>query len=123
MYKFYTAQVSDLSTVDTEVLGIESELHPVASHCVLPDTCESPDPCELSQLDCPSICSDTVPSLPLEAPAILAKPHPRKKVTIDDINEMHLEVLKKENVKLDLEIENLKLKKKEIMLRILELES
>lgn len=109
--------------MDTGVLGIESELHPVASHCVLPDTCESADPSELSQLDCPSICSETVPPLPLEEPAILAKPHSRKKVTIDDINEMHLEVLKKENVKLDLEIENLKLKKKEIMLRILELES
>lgn len=109
--------------MDTGVLGIESELHPVASHCVLPDTCESADPSELSQLDCPSICSDTVPPLPLEEPAILAKPHSRKKVTIDDINEKHLEVLKKQNVKLDLEIENLKLKKKEIMLRILELES
>ena len=56
-------------------------------------------------------------------PTILAKPHSRKKVTIDHINEMHLEVLKKENVKLDLKIENLKLKKKEIMLRIPELEA
>lgn len=50
--------------------GIESELHPVASHCVLPDTCESADPSELSQLDCPSMNSDTVPSVPLEEPAI-----------------------------------------------------
>lgn len=46
----------------------------------------------------------------------------KKKVTIDDMSEMHSEVLKKENVKLDREIENLELKKKE-MLRILELES
>lgn len=122
MYKFYAAQVLDLSTVDTGVLGMESELHPVASHCVLPDTCESADPSELSQLDCPSMNFDIVPSVPLEEPAILAKPHSRKKVTIDDMSEMHSEVLKKENVKLDLEIENLKLKKNE-MLRIVELES
>ena len=47
----------------------------------------------------------------------------KQKVTIDDINEMHLAVLQKENVKLDLEIENLLFKKREIMLRIQELEA
>ena len=36
----------------------------------------------------------------------------KQKITIDDINEMHLAVLQKENVKLDLEIGNLLLKKK-----------
>ena len=47
----------------------------------------------------------------------------KKKVTIDEINEIHLAVLQKEQIKLDLEIENLHLKKREIMLRIQELES
>ena len=55
--------------------------------------------------------------------AILTNPHSRKKVTIDDINGMYLAVLKKENLTLDLEIENLKLKEKEITLRIMKLES
>ena len=40
-------------------------------------------------------------------PATLANPHSRKEVTIDYINEMHLVVLRKENGKLGLEIENL----------------
>ena len=47
----------------------------------------------------------------------------KKKGTIDDINEMHLSVLQKESLKLDLEIENVLLKKKEITLRIQELEA
>ena len=47
----------------------------------------------------------------------------KKKVTIDEIYEIHLAVLQKEQIKLDLEIENLHLKKREIMLRIQELES
>ena len=56
-------------------------------------------------------------------PAILANPHSRKKVIIDDINGMHPAFLKKENLTLDLEIENPKLKEKEITLRIMKLES
>ena len=39
------------------------------------------------------------------------------------VNEMYIAILKKENVKLDHEIQNLKLKKKEITLRIMELKS
>ena len=42
---------------------------------------------------------------------------------MDEINELHLSVLQKENMKLDLEIENILLKKREILLRIQELES
>lgn len=48
---------------------------------------------------------------------------PRKRVTLDDINELHFSVLQKENKKLDIEIDNLLLKKREIMLRIQELEA
>ena len=48
---------------------------------------------------------------------------PKKKVTVDDINEEHLAVLKKEHIQLDLEIDNLLLKKREILLRIKELEA
>ena len=42
---------------------------------------------------------------------------------MDEINELHLSVLQKENMKLDSEIENILLKKREILLRIQELES
>ena len=48
---------------------------------------------------------------------------PRKRVTLDDINELHFSVLQKENKKLDIEIDNLLLKKREILLRIQELEA
>ena len=48
---------------------------------------------------------------------------PNKKVKVDDIKAMHLAVLQKEHIKLDLEIENLRLKKQEKMLRIQESES
>ena len=64
---------------------------------------------------------DATEALPLK---LLKRPkNAKKKVTIDEINEMHLAVLQKEQIKLDLEIENLHLKKREIMLRIQELES
>ena len=43
--------------------------------------------------------------------------------SVDDIKAMHLAVLQKEHIKLDLEIENLRLKKQEKMLRIQESES
>ena len=63
----------------------------------------------------------TSEALPLK---LLKQPkNTKKKVTIDEIYEMHLAVLQKEQIKLDLEIENLHLKKREIMLRIQELES
>ena len=62
----------------------------------------------------------TSKALPLK---LVKRPKNTKKVTIDEINEMHLAVLQKEQIKLDLEIENLHLKKREIMLRIQELES
>ena len=62
--------------------------------------------------------SEALPSKLIKRPK-----NTKKKVTIDDINEMHLAVLQKEQIKLDLEIENLHLKKREIMLRIQELES
>ena len=42
---------------------------------------------------------------------------------MDGIYELHLSVLQKEKMKLDLEIENIVLKKREILLRIKELES
>ena len=91
LYNFFAAEVSSSSTVDIEVLGLGCKLQPVTSPCELPETCEPSDPCEALQLDCNcSIYSDTVPSL------------------------LFLAVLKKENVTLDLEIENLKLKEKEI---------
>ena len=47
----------------------------------------------------------------------------KKIVTIDDINQMHISVLQKDSLKLDLEIENLLLKKREISLKIQELEA
>ncbi|XP_078364030.1 uncharacterized protein LOC144648297 [Oculina patagonica] len=49
----------------------------------------------------------------------------RKRVSIDDINALHFSVLQKESKKkkLDIEIDNLLLKKREIMLRIQELEA
>ena len=104
--------------MDTEVLGLGCKLQPVTPPC------EPSNPCEVSKLDCDSsVYSDTIPSLLLQMLAILTNPHSRKKVTIDDINGMHLAVLKKENLTLDLEIENLKLKEKEITLRIMKLES
>ena len=42
---------------------------------------------------------------------------------MEEINELHLSVLQKEKIKLDLEIENKLLKKRGILLRIQELES
>ena len=71
--------------------------------------------------------SEALPSQPSKIPALVlpeqSKKNVRKKVKIDDINEMHLAVLQKEHIKLDLEIENLRSKKQEIMLRIQEHES
>ena len=62
-------------------------------------------------------------SEPMPLKLLKRQKNTKKKVTIDEINEMHLAVLQKEQIKLDLEIENLHLKKREIMLRIQELES
>ncbi|XP_044182675.1 uncharacterized protein LOC122963318 [Acropora millepora] len=74
-----------------------------------------------------SSSSEALPSQPFKIPAFVlpeqSNKNARKKVTIDDIYEMHLAVLQKEHIKLDLEIENVPLKKQEIMLRIQELES
>ena len=71
--------------------------------------------------------SEALPSQPFKIPALVlpeqSNENARKKVTIDDINELHLAVLQKEHIKLELEIENVPLKKQEIMLRIQELES
>ena len=46
----------------------------------------------------------------------------RQREGYDEINEMHLHVLKKESIKLDMEIENLKLMKRKIELEIEKLE-
>lgn len=71
--------------------------------------------------------SEALPSEPSKIPALVlpkqSKKNARNIVTIDDINEMQLAVLRKEHIKLDLEIENLHLNRQEIMLRIQELES
>ena len=69
---------------------------------------------------------DQPPALsdPCTVKSLIQKPlkgEKKKKVTMDDINEMHFEVLYKESWKLDLEIENLMLKKREISLRIEEI--
>ena len=112
-------------------------------HCILP-----PPPTEETKGQCPVVShaasrydttvpdlplypsgssSEALPSEPSKIPALVLpkqlKKNARKKVTIDDINEMHLAVLRKEHIKLALEIENLNLKTQEIMLRIQELES
>ena len=71
--------------------------------------------------------SEALPSQPFKIPEFVlpeqSNKNERKKVTIDYISEMHLAVLQKEHIKLDLEIENVPLKKHKIMLRIQELES
>ena len=122
----HAAQFSE-STLNAEVL----ELH------VFSGVSEENSSNE-SSLPCPSVPdlvhvsgADTaipVPELDATSPALPSKllkrpKNAKKKLTIDDINEMHLAVLQKEQTKLDLEIENLHLKKREIMLRIQELES
>lgn len=59
-----------------------------------------------------------------ERKGMVAQKHRRSSsVTMNDINDMHMTVLKKESLKLDLEMENLLLKRKEISLRIQELET
>ena len=119
----HAAQFSE-STIDAEVLELfsgaseENATNECSSQCpavpglvhVSGSNTAIPDP----ELDA------TSRALPLK---LLKRPKNTKKVTIDEINEMHLAVLKKEQIKLDLEIENLHLKKREIMLRIQELES
>lgn len=141
MYKLYTAQVLD-STINIKDREPTSEVRgentPVSCH---PPTEETSGQCPVVS-DAASRYDTTVPDLPVypsgsssearpsepyKIPAIVlpeqSKKNARKKVAIDDINKMHLAVLQKEHIKLDLEIENLHLKKQEIMLRIQELES
>ena len=119
----HAAQFSE-STIDAEVL----ELFSGASEENATNECSN---------QCPAVPglvhvsgSDTaIPDLELDATSralplkLLKRPKNTKKVTIDEINEMHLAVLQKKQIKLDLEIENLHLEKREIMLRIQELES
>ena len=68
-----------------------------------------------TQLNSSSSSAESLPvSLPSKTSAKLPEqPNKtsRKKVTKDEINELHLSVLQKEKMKLDLEIENVLLKK------------
>lgn len=123
MYKLHAAQFSD-SRIDAEVLELhivsevseENTTEETSGQCpVVPDLVSEsstavPDP----HLDATSSFSQALLS---EIPAVLPN-QPKKKVTIPAINEMHLAVLQKEHIKLDLEIENLLWKKWEIMLRL-----
>ena len=78
----------------------------------LPDTQVnfSSSSAEILPVSLPSKTSAKLPEQP--------KKTPRKKVTMDEINELHFSVLQKEKMKLDLEFENMLLKKREILLRI-----
>ena len=141
MYKLYIAQVLD-STINIKDLEPTTEVRrenttvschppteetsvqrPVVSHAASRHDTTVPD----LPLYPSGSSSQALPSEPSKIPALVlpeqSKKNAKKKVTIDDINEMHLAVLQKEHIKLDLEIENLHLKKQEIMLRIQELES
>ena len=55
-------------------------------------------------------------------PAPLSNKIKKRKVMIEDINEVHLEVVKLEKEKLQYEIENVLLSKKKLLLEIEELE-
>ena len=94
---------------------------------IVPDPLPMPVALPDTQLNSSSSSAESLPvSLPSKTSAKLPeqpKKTPRKKVTMDEINELHLAVLQKEKMKLDLEIENILLKKREILLRIQELES
>ena len=140
---FYAAQVSDStrdSTIDTDILELSTlsagETSPFSGNSPTRETsCQSsivPDPLPMpvalpdTQLNSSSRSAESLPvSLPSKTSAKLPE-QPKKtprKVTMDEINELHLSVLQKEKMKLDLEIENILLKKREILLRIQELES
>lgn len=127
MCKLHAAQFSD-SRIDAEVLELhivsevseENTTEETSGQCpVVPDLVSEsstavPDP----HLDATSSFSQALLS---KIPAVLPyqpKKNAKKKVTIPAINEMHLAVLQKEHIKLDLEIENLLWKKWEIMLRL-----
>ena len=143
-HNFYAAQVSDStrdSTIDADILELSTlsagETSPFSGNSPARETsCQSsivPDPLPMpvalpdTQLNSSSSSAESLlVSLPSKTSAKLPeqpKKTPRKKVTMDEINELHLSVLQKENMKLDLEIENILLKKREILLRIQELES
>ena len=139
-HNFYAAQVSDStrdSTIDADILELSTlsagETSPFSGNSPTRETsCQSsivPDPLPMpvalpdTQLNSSSSSAE---SLPVKTSAKLPeqpKKTRRKKVTMDEINELHLAVLQKEKMKLDLEIENILLKKREILLRIQELES
>ena len=141
MYKLYIVQVLD-STINIKDLEPTTEVRrenttvschppteetsgqrPVVSHAASRHDTTVPD----LPLYPSGSSSQALPSEPSKIPALVlpkqSKKNAKKKVTIDDINEIHLAVLQKEHIRLDLEIENLLLKKQEIMLRIQELES
>lgn len=106
---------SEASTIDTTCLALAShdQLTPQEECVELSPLC-SVSPAASKSFDAPS------KQLKSNFPA-----QKRKKtiVKIDDINEMHLCVLKKESLKLDMEMENLLLQRKEINLRIEQLQA
>ena len=99
----------------------------VVESSIVPDPLSMPVALPDTQLNSSSSSAESLPvSLPSKTSAKLPeqpKKTPRKKVTMDEINELHFAVLQKEKMKLALEIENILLKKREILLRIQELES
>ena len=95
---------------------------PAASLHIVPDPLPMPVALPDTQLNSSSTSAEILPvSLPSMTSAKLPeqpKKTPRKNVTMDEINELHFSVLQKEKMKLDLEFENILLKKREILLRI-----